>query len=204
MGEIEVSVEERWGLGAYPVASVFDKSVSAGDTLVVGKRDYPDLVMYVKVSSACDVVLEAVSGTRRKSDGSYAKISVGKTILSFSAAGERGVKLSEVLTEDWPLHFPFIHLKFTAATTIDFIAFPTTTRRTTSLKQRLSLKELVVRGTDTDIAVSEGNVVEVSKFEVYAPRKAFIHGTVRVYNNAPYVEAGASIYVAPGGRLSVR
>jgi len=204
MAEIEVFLEERWGLGAYPVASVFDKSVSAGDTLVVEKRDYPDLVIYVKVSSACDVVLEAVSGVLRKQDGSYAKISVGKTILSFSAAGEGRVKLSEVLTEDWPLYFPFIHLKFTAATTIDFIAFPTTARRVASLKQKLSLEELVVQGTDTDIAISEGNVVNVSKLEVHAPRKVFIYGTVRVYNNAPYVEAGASIYVAPGGRLSVR
>ena len=127
MGEIEVSVEERWGLGAYPVASVFDKSVSAGDTLVVGKRDYPDLVMYVKVSGACDVVLEAVSGTRRKSDGSYAKISVSETIMSFSAAGEQVIRLGNVLTKKWALHYPFLHLKFTADTTIDLVALPAAT-----------------------------------------------------------------------------
>ena len=203
MAEIEVFLEERWGLGAYPVASVFDKSVSAGDTLVVEKRDYPDLVIYVKVSSACDVVLEAVSGVLRKQDGSYAKISVGKTILSFSAAGEGRVKLSEVLTEDWPLHFPFLHLKFTAAATIDFIAFPTTTRgEIASLKRRLSLEELVIQSADPDVAVSEGQVVEVSKLEVHAPRRVFNHGVIRVHG-APYVGAGASIYVAPGGSLEV-
>ena len=103
-------------------------SVSADDTLIVQKRDYPDLVMYVKVGDACDVVLDAVSGARRKSDGSYAKISVDETIMSFSAAGEQCVKLSEVLaTEEWVLSFPFLHLRFTAATTIDFVAFPAVT-----------------------------------------------------------------------------
>jgi len=127
MGEIEVSLEERWGLGAYPVASVFGKSVSADDTLIVEKRDYPDLVMYVKVSGACDIVLEAVSGALRKSDGSYAKLSVNETIMSFSAAGEQTIRLSNVLAKEWALHYPFLHLKFTAATTIDLVALPATT-----------------------------------------------------------------------------
>jgi len=127
MAEIEVSLEERWGLGAYPVASVFGKSVSADDTLIVEKRDYPDLVMYVKVSDACDIVLEAVSGALRKSDGSYAKLSVNETIMSFSAAGEQTIRLSNVLAKEWALHYPFLHLKFTAATTIDLVALPATT-----------------------------------------------------------------------------
>jgi len=127
MGEIEVSLEERWGLGAYPVASVFGKSINANDTVVVEKRDYPDLVIYMKVDSACDVVLEAVSGALRKSDGSYAKISVNETIMSFSGAGEQVIRLSNVLTKKWGLYYPFLHLKFTAATTIDLVAFPTTT-----------------------------------------------------------------------------
>jgi len=127
MGGVEVSLEERWGLGAYPVASVFGKSINANDTVVVEKRDYPDLVIYVKVDSACDVVLEAVSGALRKSDGSYAKISVNETIMSFSGAGEQVIRLSNVLTKTWALYYPFLHLKFTAATTIDLVAFPTTT-----------------------------------------------------------------------------
>ena len=204
MAEIAVNFEVREGLGFYPIASVFSKTISANDTLVLKKEDYPDLIMYVKVDGACDVVLDAVSGALRKPDGSYAKISVNKTIMSFSAAGEQKIKLSEVLTEDWPLHFPFLHLKFTAAATIDFIAFPTTTRgEIASLKRRLSLEELVIQSADPDVAVSEGQVVEVSKLEVHAPRRAFIYGTVRVHS-APYVEAGASIYVAPGGRLRVR
>ena len=114
-------------MGAYPVASVFGKSVSADDTLIVEKRDYPDLVMYVKVSGACDIVLEAVSGALRKSDGSYAKLSVNETIMSFSAAGEQTIRLSNVLTKEWALHYPFLHLKFTAATTIDLVALPATT-----------------------------------------------------------------------------
>ena len=202
MAEIGVSLEERWGLGAYPVASVFGKSISANDTLIVEKRDYPDLVIYVKVSGACDVVLEAVSGALRKPDGSYAKISVNETIMSFSAAGEQRIKLSEVLTADWVLHFPYLHLKFTAATTIDFVAFPTTAIRET-LKQKLSINELVVQSGDPDIAVAEGDVVEVSKLKVYAPRRVFNHGTIRVHS-APYVEAGASIYVAPGASLRRR
>jgi len=197
-----VNFEEREGLGFYPVAAIFDKSVSAGDTLVVEKRDYPDLMIYVKVSDPCDVVLEAVSGALRKPNGSYAKISVNETIMSFSAAGEQTIRLGEVLTTNWPLHFPFLHLKFTAATTIDFVAFPTTATAET-LKQKLSIKELVIRSADPDVAVAEGDVVEVSEFKVHAPRRAFIYGTVRVHD-APYVEAGASIYVAPGGRLRVR
>jgi len=196
-----VNFEEREGLGFYPVAAIFDKSVSAGDTLVVEKRDYPDLMIYVKVSDPCDVVLEAVSGALRKPNGSYAKISVNETIMSFSAAGEQTIRLGEVLTANWPLHFPFLHLKFTAATTIDFVAFPTAAT-TETLKQKLSINELVIRSADPDVAVSEGQVVEVSKLEVYAPRKVFIHGIVRVHG-APYVESGASIYVAPGGRLDV-
>jgi len=201
MAEIAVNFEERGGLGEYPVASVFSKSISANDTLVVEKRDYPDLIMYVKVDGACDVVLDAVSGALRKSDDSYAKISVSKTIMSFSAAGEQKIKLSEVLTEDWPLHFPFLHLKFTAAVTIDFIAFPTTAT-TETLKQKLSINELVIHSADPDVAVAEGDVVEVSELEVYAPRRVFNHGVIRVHG-APYVEAGASIYVAPGGSLDV-
>ena len=201
MAEIAVNFEERRGLGEYPVASVFSKSISANDTLVVEKRDYPDLIMYVKVDGACDVVLDAVSGALRKSDDSYAKISVSKTIMSFSAAGEQKIKLSEVLTEDWPLHFPFLHLKFTAAVTIDFIAFPTTAT-TETLKQKLSINELVIHSADPDVAVAEGDVVEVSELEVYAPRRVFNHGVIRVHG-APYVEAGASIYVAPGGSLDV-
>jgi len=201
MAEIEVLFRRQQGLGMFPVAVAFDKSISADDTLVLKKEDYPDLVIYVKVSDPCDVVLEAVSGAPRKPDGSYAKISVGKTIMSFSAAGEQTIRLGEVLTANWPLHFPFLHLKFTAATTIDFVAFPTTAT-TETLKQKLSINELVIRSADPDVAVSEGQVVEVSKLEVYAPRKVFIHGVVRVHS-APYVESGASIYVAPGGRLDV-
>jgi len=127
MAEISVNFEERVGLGEYPVASVFDKSVSANDTLIVEKRDYPDLIIYVRVSDACDVVLEAVSGALRKPDGSYAKISVNETIMSFSAAGEQTIRLSNVLTKEWALHYPFLHLKFTAATTIDLVALPATT-----------------------------------------------------------------------------
>jgi len=201
MAEIEMLFRRQQGLGMFPVAVAFDKSVSADDTLVLKKEDYPDLVIYVKVSDPCDVVLEAVSGAPRKPDGSYAKISVGKTIMSFSAAGEQTIRLGEVLTANWPLQFPFLHLKFTAATTIDFVAFPTTAT-TETLKQKLSINELVIRSADPDVAVSEGQVVEVSKLEVYAPRKVFIHGAVRVHG-APYVESGASIYVAPGGSLDV-
>ncbi|MCD6137606.1 MAG: hypothetical protein J7J91_03320 [Deltaproteobacteria bacterium] len=201
MAEIEALFRRQQGLGMFPVAVVFDKSISANDTLILKKEDYPDLVIYVKVSDPCDVVLEAVSGAPRKPDGSYAKISVNKTIMSFSAAGEQTIKLSEVLTADWVLHFPYLHLKFTAATTIDFVAFPTTATRET-LKQKLSINELVVRSGDPDIAVAEGDVVEVSKLEVHAPRSVFIHGVMRVHG-APYVEAGASIYVAPGGSLDV-
>jgi len=74
---------------------------------------------------------------------------------------------------------------------------------TETLKQKLSLESLVIQSTDSDIAVAEDDVVEVSEFKVHAPRRAFIYGTVRVHG-APYVEAGASIYVAPGGRLRVR
>ena len=202
MAEIEILFRRQQGLGMFPVAVAFDKSVSADDTLVLKKEDYPDLVIYVKVSDPCDVVLEAVSGSPRKPDGSYAKISVNKTIMSFSAAGEQTVRLGEVLTANWPLHFPFLHLKFTAATTIDFVAFPTTAT-TETLKQKLSINELVIRSADPDIAVAEDDVVEVSEFKLHAPRRAFIYGTVRVHS-APYVEAGASIYVAPGGRLRVR
>jgi len=127
MAEIAVNFEERKGLGEYPVASVFSKSISANDTLVVEKRDYPDLIMYVKVDGACDVVLDAVSGVRRKPDGSYAKISVSETIMSFSAAGEQVIRLSNVLTKKWGLHYPFLHLKFTADTTIDLVALPAAT-----------------------------------------------------------------------------
>jgi len=156
-----VNFEEREGLGFYPVAAIFDKSVSAGDTLVVEKRDYPDLMIYVKVSDACDVVLEAVSGALRKPDGSYVKISVNETIMSFSAAGEQTIKLGEVLTESWALHFPYLHLKFTAATTIDFVAFPTSSPPPLTIKSErvepervlsaqtigaASLSEFVVRG----------------------------------------------------------
>ena len=201
MAEIEMLFRRQQGLGMFPVAVAFNKSISANDTLLLKKKDYPDLVIYVKVSDPCDVVLEAVSGAPRKSDGSYAKISVNKTIMSFSAAGEQTIRLSEVLTADWPLHFPYLHLKFTAATTMDFIAFPTTAT-TETLKQKLSINELVIRSADPDVAVAEGDVVEVSKLEVCAPRRVFNHGVIRVHG-APYVEAGASIYVAPGGSLDV-
>jgi len=201
MAEIEMLFRRQQGLGMFPVAVAFGKSINANDTILLKKEDYPDLVIYVKVSDPCDVVLEAVSGAPRKPDGSYAKISVNKTIMSFSAAGEQTVRLGEVLTANWPLHFPFLHLKFTAATTIDFVAFPTTAT-TETLKQKLSINELVIQSADPDVAVSEGQVVEVSKLDVYAPRKVFIHGVVRVHG-APYVEAGASIYVAPGGSLDV-
>jgi len=201
MAEIEMLFRRQQGLGMFPVAVAFNKSISANDTLLLKKEDYPDLVIYVKVSDPCDVVLEAVSGAPRKSDGSYAKISVNKTIMSFSAAGEQTVRLGEVLTANWPLHFPFLHLKFTAATTIDFVALPTTAT-TETLKQKLSINELVIHSADPDVAVSEGQVVEVSKLEVHAPRRVFNHGIIRVHG-APYVEAGASIYVAPGGSLDV-
>jgi len=186
----------------FPVAVAFGKSINANDTILLKKEDYPDLVIYVKVSDPCDVVLEAVSGAPRKPDDySYAKISVNKKIMSFSEAGEQTVRLGEVLTANWPLHFPFLHLKFTAATTIDFIAFPTTAT-TETLKQKLSINELVIQSADPDVAVAEGDVVEVSKLEVHAPRRVFNHGVIRVHG-APYVGAGASIYVAPGGSLEV-
>jgi len=201
MAEIEMLFKRQQGLGMFPVAVAFDKSINANDAILLKKGDYPDLVIYVKVSDPCDVVLEAVSGAPRKSDGSYAKISVNKTIMSFSAAGEQTVRLGEVLTANWPLHFPFLHLKFTAATTIDFVALPTTAT-TETLKQKLSINELVIHSADPDVAVSEGQVVEVDKLEVHAPRKVFNHGIIRVHG-APYVEAGASIYVAPGGSLDV-
>ena len=142
MAEISVNFEERVGLGEYPVASVFGKSVSANDTLIVEKRDYPDLIIYAKVSDACDVVLEAVSGALRKPDGSYAKISVNETIMSFSAAGEQIIRLSNVLTKKWALHYPFLHLKFTAATTIDLVALPATT----------TLQEARIVGDDVGLA----------------------------------------------------
>jgi len=152
MAEISVNLEERVGLGEYPVASVFGKSVSADDALVVEKRDYPDLMIYVKVSDACNVVLEGVSGALRKPDGSYAKISVNETIMSFSAAGEQRIKLSEVLAEDWPLHFPYLHLKFTAATTIDFVAFPTTSPPPLTIKSERVEPERVLSAQTIDAA----------------------------------------------------
>ena len=142
MASVEASREERWGLGAYPVASVFGEGISANDTLIVDKRDYPDLIMYVKVDSACDVVLDAVSGVRRKPDGSYAKISVNEVIASFSAAGEQIIRLSNVLTKKWALYYPFLHLKFTAATTIDLVALPVTT----------TLQEAKIVGDDVGLA----------------------------------------------------
>jgi len=126
MAEIEMLFRRQQGLGMFPVAVAFGKSINANDTILLKKEDYPDLVIYVKVSDPCDVVLEAVSGGPRKPDDySYAKISVNETIMSFSAAGEGAIKLGEVLTASWALYFPFLHLKFTAATTIDFVAFPT-------------------------------------------------------------------------------
>ena len=70
------------------------------------------------------------------------------------------------------------------------------------MKEKLSLKELVIKGNDTDVVIADGDIVEVSKLEVHAPRRLFIHGVLRCHA-APYVEAGAAIYVAPGGKLEV-
>ena len=152
MAEIEALFRRQQGLGMFPVAVVFDKSISANDTLILKKEDYPDLVIYVKVSDPCDVVLEAVSGAPRKPDGSYAKISVNKTIMSFSAAGERTIRLSRVLSEDWPLYFPYLYLKFTAATTIDFIAFPTTSPPPLTIKSEREGAERVLSAQTIDAA----------------------------------------------------
>ena len=152
MAEIEVLFRRQQGLGMFPVAVAFDKSVSADDTLVLKKEDYPDLVIYVKVSDPCDVVLEAVSGAPRKPDGSYAKISVNETIMSFSAAGEQTIKLGEVLTESWALYFPFLHLKFTAATTMDFVAFPTSSPPPLTIKSERVEPERVLSAQTIDAA----------------------------------------------------
>jgi len=124
MSEIKPYYRRQQGLGLFPVAVAFNKSIDANDTLLLRKEDYPDLVIYVKVSDPCDVILEAVSAAPRKPDLSYAKINVGETIISFTAPGERTIRLGEVLTANWALYFPYLHLKFTAATTIDFVAFP--------------------------------------------------------------------------------
>ena len=37
-----------------------------------------------------------------------------------------------------------------------------------TMKEKLSLKELVIKGNDTDVVIPEGTVVAVSKVEVYA------------------------------------
>jgi len=38
---------------------------------------------------------------------------------------------------------------------------------------------------------------------VYAPRTLYVFGILRCYGRCPYVEAGAAVYVAPGGKIEV-
>jgi len=201
MTEIIPYYRRQQGLGLFPVAVLFGKSIEANDTLLLRKEDYPDLIIYLKTTEACDLILEAVSAAPRKPDQSYAKIPVNETLISLNAGEEQTIKLSEVLKTKWALHFPYLHLKFSSTTKIDLAAFPITTT-TETLKQKLSIEPLIIQPTDSDIAITEGQVVEVSKLEVHSPRKLFIHGILRVHNS-PYVESGASVYVSPGGRLEV-
>ena len=72
-----------------------------------------------------------------------------------------------------------------------------------TMKEKLSLKELVIKGNDTEVVIPEGTVVAVSKVEVYAPRTLYVFGILRCYGRGPYVEAGAAVYVAPGGKIEV-
>ena len=202
MSEIKPYYRRQRGLGLFPVAVLLDKSVEANDTLLLRKEDYPDLVIYLKTTEACDLILEAVSAAPRKPDLSYAKIPVNETLISLNAGEEKTIRLSEVLQSEWALHYPYLHLKFSSSTTINLAAFPITTTTTETLKQKLSIEPLIIHSTDSDIAVSEAQVVEVSKLEVHAPRKVFNHGIIRVHS-APYVESGASIYVAPGASLDI-
>lgn len=140
----EEPYEER--LPVALLAYFFDQSVAANDTVEVNTKGYSSFLVYLKVSGACNITLDAVSPVGADYDSEYSItsfITINETVKTFSGAGSDIIDLNEVISTKKALKANFLRFKFSATVTASFAIIGKSEEVSKSLKN-------YVTGTTTD------------------------------------------------------
>ena len=195
----EVPYEER--ISAELLTFFFDKQVAAGDIVEVNSKGYSDLLLYLKVSDACTIILDAVSPVGSEYDAEYnidSFIPIVEVVKSFSSAGSDIIDLNDVISTKKALKANFLRFKFTATVTASFaLVGKSTTSTAPILAQQYDIIDRIVHRM---YSVPSGSEHVWKRFVLEQRAEVHVWGCLRfkeIINN------GGRIVLHDGGIISM-